>query len=322
VHCSSDATPDNITEISKDKCFDIIKEAATLNCAKISFSGGEPLLWKGLEDAIKLASSRGLSVTVYSSGNVDSQKERIQNLKACGAAKIIFSVFGGNSSTHERITRIRGSFSNTIKAVKIATQLSLKTEFHFVPLAINYRELPDVVGLAQELQVNAVSVLRFVPQGRGQLIRRYGLDRLQNLELKRIIEAERNKGFNIRTGSPFNFLLLNDQPECSSAIDRIIIGPDLKIYPCDAFKQIRAEEVVNTDLYSDVARWTLRQCWESSPFLNAIREYLTSDFAEPCCNCVELDKCLSGCLAQKVLKSSDLRKQPDPMCILNKAKEN
>jgi radical SAM protein with 4Fe4S-binding SPASM domain len=321
IHCSSDATPDNAKEMEVNKCLTIIKEAAALGCKKMSFSGGEPLLWGGIDEAVRTAADLALNVTIYSSGNVDEHEKRLQALKDSGASKIIFSIFGGSVAAHERITRTRGSFDKTLKAVKSAVRTGLTTEFHFVPLAINYRELKDIVKLAKELEARAVSVLRFVPQGRGYLIRKHVLDRLQNLELKKMIEAERGNGFNIRTGSPFNFLLLNDQPECSSAIDRVIIGPDFKIYPCDAFKQIRSEEIVKTDKYSDVGRWTLAECWGDSPFLNAVRGYLTTDFHEPCNGCSAIEKCLSGCLAQKVLKTADFRKQPDPMCIMNKTEE-
>ncbi|MFH1648460.1 MAG: radical SAM protein [Patescibacteria group bacterium] len=318
IHCSSDATPENITEISKEKCLRIIQEAVDLGTNKISFSGGEPLQWDGIEEVIASASTKGMTVIIYSSGNIPYQNEKMGKLVSCGASRIVFSIFGNSALSHERITRRRGSFNNTIAAVEAAKEVGLNTEFHFVPLSINYKELPKVFNLATTLGVKTVSILRFVAHGRGHLIKRYSLDRLQNLELRKIIETARNNGLIVRTGSPFNFLLLNDQPECTSGIDRIIIRPDLRIYPCDAFKQVKAEELVGTLDFSTLDQWSLKECWERSPFLEVIRKYLITDFEEPCVNCNKLELCLSGCLAQKVLKSKDLRKQPDPMCIMNR----
>jgi len=112
------------------------------------------------------------------------------------------------------------------------------------------------------------------------------------------------------------FLLLNDQPKCSSGIDRLFIGPDLRIYPCDAFKQIKAEELVGTIKLSQLKDVGLKECWESSPFLEAVREYLTTDFVEPCASCHVLEKCLSGCLAHKVIANGNFEKRPDPDCLL------
>jgi len=138
---------------------------------------------------------------------------------------------------------------------------------------------------------------------------------MQNLELKKDIEALRKKNYTIRTGSPYNFLLVNDKPACRSGKDRLIVGPDLRIYPCDAFKQIKAEEIVGDLSFSCLKTNNLKSCWENSPFLKAIRNYLDTDFAEPCKSCNILEKCLSGCLAQKLLAHADLSKRPDPMCL-------
>ena len=140
---------------------------------------------------------------------------------------------------------------------------------------------------------------------------------MQNFELKRIIESLRKKGYIIRTGSPFNFLLLNNQPACCSGINRLIIGPDLSIFPCDAFKQIKAEEIVHTIEFSSLESYSLKECWDKSPYLGVIRNYLTTDFSEPCKSCINIKKCLSGCLAQKFITYGDLKKIPDPFCIFN-----
>ena len=117
-------------------------------------------------------------------------------------------------------------------------------------------------------------------------------------------------------GSPYNFLMINSNPECSAAIDRIIVSPDLRIYPCDAFKKIEAEELVGTLNWSSLAGTSLKDCWDKSPYFGAIRNYLTTDFEDPCKHCGALEKCLSGCLAQKVLEHGDLDKHRDPMCLM------
>jgi radical SAM protein with 4Fe4S-binding SPASM domain len=141
------------------------------------------------------------------------------------------------------------------------------------------------------------------------------MSKAQNLELRRMIKSLRTNGHNIRTGSPYNFLMVNQEVCCPSGIDRLIVGPDLRIYPCDAFKQVKAEGLVGTLDYSTLDGRSLRECWDRSPFLEAVRKYLTTPFADECASCRALEWCASGCLAQKVLASGDMRKQPDPDCI-------
>jgi radical SAM protein with 4Fe4S-binding SPASM domain len=168
--------------------------------------------------------------------------------------------------------------------------------------------------LAHNKGVSQVSILRFVPQGRGESCSALALDRGQNLELKKIVEQNRIEA-KIRAGSPYNFLMINDSPSCRAGTDRLTILPDSTIYPCDAFKQVKAEKIVGTDEFSRLDRWSLRECWEKSPYLRAIREYLKSPFEQPCCACEYLGRCLSGCIAQKYIANGNLKKAPDPMCL-------
>ena len=157
------------------------------------------------------------------------------------------------------------------------------------------------------------SILRFVPQGRGRLIKDSDtLSKAQNLELARMIRNLRENGYNIRTGSPFNVLLVNENPKCMAAKDRMIISPDLDVYPCDAFKQVSAEMIKTPVKFSNLNESTLLECWEKSTYFSAIRQALGEITEPPCVTCGANKKCLSGCLAQKFLMYNTLYKNPDP----------
>jgi radical SAM protein with 4Fe4S-binding SPASM domain len=317
IHCSSDARPSNLLEMTRDDCLRILADAAKMGTQDVTFSGGEPFLWPYIYEAVEAALKNHMNVTVYTSGNVEKFKQKVSRLHDLGAIQMIFSVFGANTKTHERITRRSGSLDHTKVAMSEAISVGLVTELHFVPIADNYRELKGVAQLGRQFGVSRVSVLRLVPQGRAALIGERILNRIQNLELRRLIQEIRKEHGDhfIRTGSPYNFLLLNDDPACRAAIDRLIIGPDLQIYPCDAFKKIGAAELVSTEEWSCLAGASLPECWQKSPYLEAVRKYLTTDFEAPCDSCRLLEKCVSGCLAQKVIAYDSLDKKPDPACL-------
>jgi len=317
IHCSSDARPSNLLEMTCDDCLCILADAAEMGVQEVVFSGGEPFLWPYIYDAVEVAVKHHLKVSVYTSGNAEEFKQRVSRLHNLGIARMIFSVFGANATTHERITRRLGSLDRTKMAMGDALSVGLATELHFVPIADNYRELNGVAQLARQLGASRVSVLRLVPQGRATLIGARVLNRVQNLELRRQIQALRKEHGDhfIRTGSPYNFLMLNDNPSCCAAIDRLIISPDLCIFPCDAFKKIDSSEIVKTEEWSCLAVRSLPECWQKSPYLEAVRTYLTTDFEAPCDSCGFLEKCLSGCLAQKVIEYDSLDKKPDPACL-------
>lgn len=312
-HCSSCATPDNSKILSWDDCKRIIGEAASMGIIEISFSGGEPLLWPHLLDAVKLTSSLNMSSRLYSSG-VFADRNIFEQLKKCGLQRIIFSLFSAETDAHEKVTGVVGSFEDTRASINACNAVGLETELHFVPLAHNYTILEDLACLAKSHSIGRVSVLRLVPQGRGK---DSGLlTRDQNLHLRRSITKLREDGHDIRVGSPYNFLMLKERPQCNSGIDRLTVGPDLRIFPCDAFKQLPPSELSITDKYSNLTDHSLAECWEKSPYLNAVREYLQSDFAPECAECDCLGRCHSGCLAQKIHAHGSMVKAPDPMCLV------
>jgi radical SAM protein with 4Fe4S-binding SPASM domain len=317
LHCSSDARPSNSREMGRDDCLRVIAEAAAMGAEEVAFSGGEPLLWSALPDAVAAAAGHALKVTVYTSGNADQFGQRASRLRELGASLAVFSVFGPTAVSHERVTRMRGSFARTTAAMHEARALGLSIELHFVPMAGTYRDLPEIACLAREHGASRLSVLRLVPQGRAALVPGRILSRVQNLELRRQIlalRAEHGDSF-VRTGSPYNFLMLSDQPACRAAMDRLTIGPDLHLYPCDAFKGIRASEVVRTEEWSCLCGASLFECWRRSPYLEAVRTQLAADFGAPCRSCGLLQKCASGCLAQKAIANGSLKKGPDPDCL-------
>jgi len=307
----------NKKEISFEKCIEIINEAYQMGVKEISFSGGEPLCWPGIVEAVRCASNKGIRTVMYSSGNSENLDLLFEQLYEAGLRKIVFSIYSVNETEHNKITRSKDSFQNTINSIKHVKKLGIVPEVHFVALASNYQNIEKLVFFLKSIGVERTSILRFVPQGRGKLIREIDtMTKAQNREMARTIKRLRDNGYEIRTGSPFNVLLINDNPKCTAAKDRLIISPDLDIFPCDAFKQISAEQIAAPVKFSNLNNATLQECWDNSTYFNAVRQALNEITEAPCVTCGANKKCLSGCLAQKFLVYNTLYKNPDPACPL------
>lgn len=315
IHCSSNAHPTHASIMSRADCLRIIKEAADLHVRDITFSGGEPFLWSHLPEAISCAASNNMDISVYTTGNSKGFAPLLSSIGK-NIKTIIFSLFGSNAQTHERVTRVSGSFNKTKVSIRFTKEQGINTEIHFVPTARNYQALDQVVVMAEQLDISAVSILRLVPQGRAAFLPNDALTKAQNLDLQKMIQCLRQKSrVKIRTGSPYNFLLLNEDTDCMAAVNRVIISPNQDIYPCDAFKGISAYSIVKTDRLSNLSQSSLDDCWKNSPYLQAIRK--TISVYPSCCKvCKKVSLCQSGCLAQKVFKCKNLTISPDPDCIM------
>lgn len=315
IHCSSDASMTQKDMISLNEALRVITSAESMGVETISISGGEPIQWPHLFEFLSVCSTKKFNIRLYTSGYpvdiVDKVKQFAKN-----DFTIIFSLYGASASVHEKVTRVKGSFDRTINSLKNAAINNIRTQIHFVPLSINYKDLISVAELSKSFGVKKISILRFVPQGRGASSLELDLSKGQYVELKKAIVDLRNADFNIRTGSPLSFLLLDNPAKCSSGIDKLIIGPDLKIYPCDAFKQLAVEDIFGEDEFSCLKKNDLRICWEKSKYLKEIRNILLQEYHEPCKSCKNLNLCNSGCLAQKILHNMD-RKSLDPKCLID-----
>ncbi len=165
IHCSTDASQNNSRYVAWADAQRILHEAFKLGVREISFSGGEPLLWPELEKAVKLANKHKVATSIYTTGIHSDIPNILQSLNRQGLTKGIFSLYGGCATTHEQITGCKGSFERTVNSMTLAVELGIDVGVHFVPMALNYKYLSDVVTLSRNLGAGQVSVLRLVPQG-------------------------------------------------------------------------------------------------------------------------------------------------------------
>lgn len=271
IHCSSLAEHSLERQMSWDECSAIINEAAAMGAKEIAFSGGEPLMWSPLGKAIELATTHNIGATIYTTGISSNSKFHFEDLKKAGLSRTIFSVYDSDPKGHDQITKYDNSLHYTIDEIKKCKALGLDVELHFVPMSLNYKSLQRVAVLATNLAISRLSILRLVPQGRSMGDNSLPLSNKENLELRKIIGELKNNGYDIRLGSPYNFLLLNSNPRCSAGIDRLSITPDLSLYPCDAFKQITPQMLDIEDKYSNLHHCSLQDAWEKSAYLNLVK---------------------------------------------------
>lgn len=317
LHCSSASNPGKSQQLEEEKVNEIIDDCAKLGVQTIVFSGGEPLTWQAIYRALRRCQEVGLESTIYTTGisSIELKNDSeflVKELKKCGMNQAIFSLHGANSKTHDNVTRVAGSFDVSVKAIKAFTTSKIRCELHFVPLCFNYKELNDLIDLAIRVDVKKVSLLRFVPHGRGSISKDIGpLSKKENLQLrKNIVELKKDKKIDIRLGSPYNILALNCDVYCKAGINTIVIKPSGKVYPCDAFKNIDEK-----DRFGSVLDYRLTIVWQKSEYLNKVRKYLAGGYPQVCKSCTQITKCKSGCLAQKVIKNGSFRKSKDPDCL-------
>jgi len=316
IHCSTCAKADLNSFLPFSAIERLISQAQELGCRGIHFSGGEPLLHPELLSLFKRVSAGGGIGKLYTTGIVDLTPPspisliRLSELKAYGLTHLAFSLYSAHDSIHDSITLVPGSFAATVKAIKYALQLGITTEIHFVVIRELIEGLPLLADFAENLGIQKVSLLRFVPQGRGEgLAPELAPEPEDLIHLRNIILDLRNRKCNsaFRLGSPFNCLRLGSPAPCTTGSDRMLIDADGFAYPCDALKQVKTVDKSNSAL-----EYPLLQILRDAPLFQLVRN---AAIPLACQTCSDYSYCLGGCLAQRLLAGKDLSIQLDPACL-------
>jgi len=323
LHCSSNGMPHATDRLPLQRLIHLIEEFADLGGEKLCISGGEPLCYEGLQTVLGISRRYDIHTELYtvgipsSNGLLRPASEELLDLLAREGVKVIFSLHGMQATTHDALTQVKGSFNTTLTAIERTLLAKIPTEVHIVPTAINFMEISSMTSLLASMRIRGISWLRFVPQGRGQQNRHILQLRKEQLALliRTKVELQQEwRELKVRTGAPFNILLPDCPSACTAGLSVLVVRPNGRAVPCDAFKQFSLD-----DRFGNVLEHSLSEVWTHSELLNRVRRIQESTHDSECVSCPAFSRCRSGCLAQKAIAGRALTDGKDPDCLLKPA---
>lgn len=123
IHCYINLPADDVSakkkELGTDEIKKILKEAVSLGCMTVRFSGGEPLLREDFEEIYVFSRKRGLRVLIFTNAalidpHLAELFSRIPPLEC-----IEVTVYGMKKDSYEAVTRIPGSFESSRRGIKL-----------------------------------------------------------------------------------------------------------------------------------------------------------------------------------------------------------
>lgn len=169
-------------------------------------------------------------------------KKLLSDLKKIGLDKIVFDYQAYEYETdHMLMGRKEESRLSLLKSLITASLIGLEVDVHFVPMKLNYKEIGDILEMLEIAEVKNISILNFLPQGRGR-INQNDLQ-LSDEEIKEFFglleRYKKSYSGNIRIGIP---LQGKDTHKCNAGLEKLDIKFDGTVLPCPAFKEITPEE--------------------------------------------------------------------------------
>jgi radical SAM protein with 4Fe4S-binding SPASM domain len=157
AHCSVDSGKNRSSwgEMSVSEWTEVVRDAARLGCRYTDLTGGEPVLYAGVERLIQHILETGMNLELQSNG-ILLTVEKLRRLREAGLATLVISL-DGTRDQHDSIRGQRGAYAQAVQAIRDGVAMGFQVR---VTRVITSQEaMADLQTFAQELDSIGVSHL-------------------------------------------------------------------------------------------------------------------------------------------------------------------
>jgi radical SAM protein with 4Fe4S-binding SPASM domain len=277
VHCYLDH--DDHGEMNTAEIKDLLDQMADAGVFYLNLSGGEILMRRDFFEILEHARLRTFCVKLKTNGVLIRKKEA-QRLRALGVESIQISVYSHRAEVHDAITKMPGSFRQSIEAARLLRAEGLNVTFANVLMTENAADYQGVRALAAEVGAKASLDPTVTPMMDG--------DRsvLQlNVDRKKLQEVFRDAAL---VGDVEEFCAppasvdeaAFDMLPCSAGHTACYVSPYGDVYPCVQFPLACGN--VRQTKFADI--------WRDSPQLKEVRSITLRDM-HSCSQCAHGATC-------------------------------
>ena len=300
IHCNSSAGVKRHNELSTSQWNMITKQLVELDCKIIDIFGGELFLRKDWFEISQCVKDYGFKLMFVSNGLL-IDGGIVNKLRKLDPYAVAISIDGSNSSTHDSMRRINGSFDKCQKAIELLKEADLPTTVITTVNKKNFNELPEIrswlmnKGIAWQLQM-AIPMGRF--QKRLMLTKEdfyatalFIASTRRNYSIKEIpIIGAHCFGYHSKILP--NHAINPNWKGCQAGITSIGIQSDGGVKGC----LLLPEDFVQ----GNIKEKNLYDIWNDKNFCSFIRNFEIGDLKGECMNCKFGKKCKGGCIATSV----------------------
>lgn len=236
-HCLNNSGDVLDNQLNYKEFRDMILNFSKSGIQEIRFTGGEPLVFNGIFDLIKLCTDLGIYTSIGTNGNLISKKVALK-LKESGLKKAIVSI-DGTEQKHDYI-RGNGNYKKSIKGIENLIEFNIDVRINSVIMKEN---MDDVIEFAKLMNTKKQSIFirRFIESGRGNnmlnnMLTKDDYDYVRN-QLKNELETSkyvnghylRNRDEVVNSRIDISFKIKNG---CKAGERALVITPDGDIHLC------------------------------------------------------------------------------------------
>jgi len=166
VHCYSSSQ--NIrygNELTPAEAKAMIRDLATFGSPVILFSGGEPLMHKGLPELARYAVDQGMRAVISTNGTLIT-RQNAAAFKEIGLSYVGVSL-DGMKVTHDHFRGVEGAFDTAMKGIRTCRDLGIKVGVRFTINRHNVEDVPAIFDLLEKENIPRCCFYHLVYSGRG-----------------------------------------------------------------------------------------------------------------------------------------------------------
>jgi len=133
---------------------------------RIEFTGGEPALRRDLLLLVVCAAKLGYKeIAVSTNARAFNSPEFLKSLADRGLNRITTTLYSSGAGTHDRITRVPGSFGQTVKGIKNSLAMGITTSVNTVLFSLTAGGLKKTASFISSLGAEYWTLLDLIPDG-------------------------------------------------------------------------------------------------------------------------------------------------------------
>jgi radical SAM protein with 4Fe4S-binding SPASM domain len=201
-HCYATAGKPLPNELTTEEAKQAIDKLDRAGVPIIAFSGGEPLVRPDIFELSRYIADKGIYVAMATNGTLITE-EMAKKMKKSGIKFVQISLDGADAATHDEFRGIPGAFDRTIKGIKNCVKENFFVNISTTATHYNYKQIPHIIDLCEDLGVEWFMAYNFVPVGRGKFIKEEDLTPEEREELLKMLwEKLKTSKVNVLTTAP------------------------------------------------------------------------------------------------------------------------
>ena len=279
-------------ELTVEQWKSVIDKLWAVGIPHVVLTGGEPTLFKGLEELIARSEEHGQITGMITNGRGLASPRYLKGLVKLGLDHVQITVLSHRESTHDRLCRSAGAWKGTIEGLKMALAEDLYVSTNTTIMRSNYEEIQETMRFLVGLGVKNIAFNSIIRSGKGEEAEGITFEELAGL-LARLKSIAAEAHVNLIWYSPTPYCEFNPInlglgiKQCTACSINMAVEPDGTVLPCQSYYESLGN--ILTDKWDAI--WNNELC-------KGIRERKYLD--ERCINCQLRQVCGGGCpLAQK-----------------------